>query len=59
LQVEDLGRGYPSLYTGTHDALVGATESVCTVKQPQDVAITSAEDVALSWISSTPMLYVC
>jgi glucose-1-phosphate thymidylyltransferase len=54
LYVEQMGRGYAWLDTGTHDSLLEAGEFVRTVQNRQGIQIACLEEIALmqGWISA-------
>ncbi|WP_269715336.1 glucose-1-phosphate thymidylyltransferase RfbA [Caulobacter sp. NIBR2454] len=60
LQVEQLGRGFTWLDTGTHDSLIQAGELVRTLEQRQGLRIGSIEEIAFNkgWIDSVALLEI-
>ncbi|MDG2520777.1 glucose-1-phosphate thymidylyltransferase RfbA [Caulobacter segnis] len=60
LRVEQLGRGFTWLDTGTHDSLIQAGEFVRTLEQRQGLRIGSIEEIAFNkgWIDSDALLSI-
>ncbi len=58
LRVEQLGRGFTWLDTGTHDSLIQAGEFVRTLEQRQGLRIGSIEEIAFNkgWIDADALL---
>lgn len=54
LYVEQMGRGYAWLHTGTHDSLLEASEFVRTIQHRQGIQVACFEEIAFEqgWISA-------
>jgi glucose-1-phosphate thymidylyltransferase len=60
LYVQELGRGFAWLDTGTHDSLIEASHFVQTIEKRQGWKIACLEEIALSngWLSSDQVLHL-
>ena len=58
LHVEELGRGFAWLDTGTHDSLMDAEQFIQTIERRQGFKVACLEEISYQskWISKTQLL---